>query len=62
MFKSTTGLKTDDFQALFGSLDISPGWQNIKVYDGRNNKTLKCYPQDCKSAKKAKLPAINHFF
>ena len=34
MFKSTTGLKADDFQAVFEFLDIGPHCENIKFYDG----------------------------
>ena len=34
MFKSTTGLTADDFQAVFEFLDIGPHCENIKFYDG----------------------------
>ena len=38
MFKSTTGLEADDFQAVFEVLDTGPHCENIKFYDGQNNK------------------------
>ena len=38
MFKSTTGLEVDDFQAVFEFLDTGPHCENIKFYDGRNKK------------------------
>ena len=62
MFKFATGLKTDDFQAVFEFLDTSPHCENIKFYDGQNNEKPKSYPQDVKPGKKAKLLAINQFF
>ena len=48
MFKSTTGLKTDDFEAVFEFPDTVPRCENIKFYDGQNNKKPKSYPQDIK--------------
>ena len=62
IFKSTTGLEADDFQAVFEFLDIGPHCENIKFYDGQNNKKSKSYPQDIKPGKKAKLLAIDQFF
>ena len=53
MFKSTTGLEADDFQAVFEFLDTGPHWKNIKFFDGQNNKKPKSYPQDVKSGKKS---------
>ena len=62
MFKSTTGLEPDDFQSVFRFLGTGPGCENIKFYDGKNNKKPKSYPQDVKPRKTAKLLAINKFF
>ena len=62
MFRSTTGLEADDFQAVFGFLDTGPRCENIKFYDGQNSKKPKTYPQDVKPGKKAKLLAIDRFF
>ena len=62
MFKSTTGLEADDFQAAFEFLDTGPHCENIKFYDGQNKKKTKSYPQDVKPGKKAKLLAIDQFF
>ena len=62
MFKSITGLKADDFQAVFEFLDIGPHCENIKFYDGQNNKKPKSYPQSFKPGKEAKLLAIDQFF
>ena len=62
MFKSTTGLEADGLQAVFEFLDTGPHCENIKFYDGQNNKKLKSYPQDFKPGKKAKLLAIDQFF
>ena len=59
MFKSTTGLEV---QAVFEVLDTGPHCENIKFYDGQNNKKPKSYPQDVKPGKKAKVLAINQFF
>ena len=52
MFKSTTGREADDFQDVFEFLDIGPRCENIRFYDGQNNKKPKSYPQDGKKAKK----------
>ena len=46
MFKSTTGLEADDFQVVFEFLDIDLHCENIKFFDGENNKKPKSYPQD----------------
>ena len=62
MFKSTTGLEADDFQAAFEFLDTGPHCENIKFYDGQDKKKTKSYPQDVKPGKKAKLLAIDQFF
>ena len=63
MFKSTTGLETNDFQAVFKFLDTGSCWENIKLYDGQNNKKPKGFPQDVKSGKKGNLAilTIHHF-
>ena len=61
MFKSTTGLEADDFQAVFEFLGTGPHCENIKFYDGQNDKKPKSYSQDFKPGKKAKLLAINQF-
>ena len=55
MFKSTTGLEADDFQAVFEFLDTGPHCQNIKFHDGQNNKKPKSYPEDVKPGTKAKF-------
>ena len=52
MFKSTTGLEADDFQAVFEFLDTVPRCGKIKFYDGQNNKKPKSYPQDVNLEKK----------
>ena len=44
MFKSTTGLEADDFQAVFEVLETGPQCENIKFYDGQNNKKTSSYP------------------
>ena len=62
IFKSTTGLEADDFQAVFEFLDTGPQCENIQFYDGQNNKKSKSSPQDVKSGKKAKFLAIDQFF
>ena len=62
MFKSTTGLEADDFQAVFEFLDTCLHCENIKFYDGENNKKSKSYPQDLEPGEKAKLLAIDQFF
>ena len=62
IFKSTTGIKADDFQAAFEFFDTGSHCENIKFYDGQNNKKSKSYPQDVKAGKKAKLPEISQFF
>ena len=62
MLKSATGLEADDFQAVSEFLDTVPHCENIKFYDGQNNKKLKVYPQDVKPGKKAELLAIDQFF
>ena len=62
MFKPTAGLEVDDFQAVFELLDTGPHCQNIKFYDGQNNKKPKSYRQDFKPGKKAKLLATDQFF
>ena len=54
MFKSTTGLKADDFQAVFEFLDTDPHCENIKK--------PKSYPQSFKPGKEAKLLVIDQFF
>ena len=59
MYKSITGLEADDFQDVFEFLDTGPCYENIKFYDGQNNKKPKSYPQDVKPGKKAKLLAID---
>ena len=59
---SNVQLDFDDFQAVFEFLDTGPHFENIKFYDGQNNKKPKSYPQDVKPGKKAKLPAIDQFF
>ena len=41
MFKSTTGLEADNFQAVFEFLDKVPHCENVKFYDGQNNENLK---------------------
>ena len=46
MFKSTTGLEADDFQVVFEFLDTDLHCENIKFFDGENNKKPKSYPQD----------------
>ena len=46
MFKSTTGLEADDFQVVFEFLDTNLHCENIKFFDGENNKKPKSYPQD----------------
>ena len=63
MFKSTTGLETNDFQAVFEFLDTDSCWENIKLYDGQNNKKPNGFPQDVKSGKKGNLAilTIHHF-
>ena len=61
MFRSTAGLETDDFQAAFEFFDTGPRCENIKFYDGQNNKKSKSYPQDVKPEKKAKLLATDQF-
>ena len=56
MFKSTTGLEADDFQAVFEFLDTGPHGDNVKFYDGQNNiKPNETYTQDAKPGKKAKF-------
>ena len=56
MFKSTTGFEADDFQAVFEFLDTGPHGDNIKFYDGQNNrKPNETYTQDAKPGKKAKF-------
>ena len=62
MFKSTTGLEADDFQAIFEFLDTGPHCENIKFYDGQNKRKSKSHPQDVKPGKKAKLLAIDQCF
>ena len=62
MFKSTTGLEADDFQAVFEFLDTVSYCENIKFYDGQNNKKPKSYIQDVKPGKEAMLLAIDQFF
>ena len=62
MFKSTTGREADDFQAVFEFLDTVPYCENIKFYDGQNNKKPKSYIQDVKPGKEAMLLAIDQFF
>ena len=61
-FKSTIGLKADDFLVVFEFLDTGLHCENIKFYDGRNNKKPKSYPQDVTPGQKAKLQAIDRFF
>ena len=51
MFRSTVGLETDDFQAAFEFFDTGPRCENIKFYDGQNNKKSNSYPQDVKPEK-----------
>ena len=41
MFKSTTGLEADNFQAVSEFLDKVPHCENVKFYDGQNNENLK---------------------
>ena len=62
MIKSTTGLEADDFQAVCEFLDTGPHCENIKFYDGQNNKKPKSYPQNVKPRKKAKLLIVDQFF
>ena len=61
MFRSTAGVKTDDFQAAFEFFDTGSRCENIKCYDGQNNKKSKSYPQDVKTEKKAKVLATDTF-
>ena len=62
MFKSTTGHAADDFQTVFEFLGNGPHCENIKFYDGQNNKKPKSYPQDVKPGKKTKLLSFDQFF
>ena len=62
MFKSTTWCEADDFQDVFEFLYTGSHCENIKFYDGQNNKKRKNYPQDVKPGKKVKLLAIDQFF
>ena len=41
IFKSITGLEADDFQTVLEFLDTSLCCENIKLYDGKNNKKPK---------------------
>ena len=61
MCKSTTGLETDSFQAVFEFLYTGLRWESIKFYDGQNDIKPKSYPQDVKHGKKTKLLAIDQF-
>ena len=61
MFKSTTGLETDDFHTVFEFLDTSTYCENIQFYDSHNKKKPKSYPHDVKPRKKANLLAISFF-
>ena len=58
MLKSTTGLETNGFQAIFEFLDTRLCWENIKLYDGQNNKKPKGLPQDVKHGKKGNLAIL----
>ena len=55
-------LEADNFQAAIEFLDTDPCGENLKFYDGQNNKNPKSYLQDVKFGKKAKLLAIDQFF
>ena len=61
MCKSTTGIETDSFQAVFEFLYTGPRWESINFYDGQNDIKPKSYPQDVKDGKKTKLLAIDQF-
>ena len=50
--------EADDFQAVAEFLGTIPHCENIKFYDGQNNKKPKSYPQDVEPGNKANLQAV----
>ena len=62
MFKSATGLDSNDFLAVFKFLNTGPHCENTKFYDSQAKRELKTYTQNVKPGMKAKLSGTDHFF
>ena len=62
MFKSATGLDTNDFLVIFKFLNIGPHCENKKLYDSQAMRELEKYTENVKPGMKAKFSATDKFF
>ena len=62
MFKSATGLDSDDFLAIFKFLNTGPHCENAMFYDSQAKRELKKYTRNVKPGMKAKVSATDLFF